>query len=94
VKKLEEQLVAEIQIVFERCPRVCGFSVAERLVRAEDGAREWELYVSDIDAYPRAQPHELDLLLGEICGVLAEVLHEAPQAADLLPGRTFARIWH
>ena len=96
MEKLEQEqdLAAQIESVFDRCPQLCGFSIAERLVRAEDGAREWELYVSNIDAYPRPGPEELDDLLGELCGLLAEVLSEQPQAADLLPGRTFARVWH
>ena len=92
---LEAALSARIEAIFERSPQLCGFSVEERLVRnGKEGAREWELYVSAVAAYPELGPDQAEGFIGEISEVLADLLNQRPQAADLLPGRTFARIWH
>jgi predicted ABC-type sugar transport system permease subunit len=93
---LEAALRAEVETIFERCAGLCGFSVAERLVSedANQGVREWELYVSAVAAYPELGATQAEGFIGEISGVLADLLDQRPQAADLLPGRTFARIWH
>jgi hypothetical protein len=56
--------------------------------------REWELYVSAVAAYPELGPGQAQGFIGEISDVLADLLNQRPQAADLLPGRTFARAWH
>lgn len=96
-QRLEADLDARLDTVFDRCPELCGFSVAERLVpgKGEDaGLREWELYVYDIAAYPVLGAGQSEQFFGEISGALAELLNERPEAAQLLPGRTFARAWH
>ena len=92
---LEAALSARIEAIFERCSELCGFSVDERLVKdGKEGAREWELYVSAVAAYPELGPGQADGFIGEISEVLEDLLIQRPQAADLLPGRTFARVWH
>jgi hypothetical protein len=94
---LERDLEARVGTVFERCPELSGFSVAERPVPPEDGnagGREWELYVSHVAAYPELGPTQSERFVNEISGALADLLNQRPQAADLLPGRTFARVWH
>jgi hypothetical protein len=93
---LETALSARIEAIFDRTPGLCGFSIAERLVSEceKEGAREWELYVCAVAAYPELGPHQAEGFIGEISGALAELLQCEPQAADLLPGRTFARAWH
>jgi hypothetical protein len=95
-KELEAALEAHIATIFERVSELHAFSVAERLVyeNLDDGVREWELYVSAIAAYPELAAAESQAVAGEISGALAELCNECPQAADLLPGRTFARAWH
>jgi hypothetical protein len=95
-EELEAALSEHIEAIFERVPALCGFSIAERLVSesAEDQAREWELYVCAVAAYPQLSDGQAQDFIGEISGALADLLKQRPQAADLLPGRTFARKWH
>src|SRR4051794_28493746 len=92
-EELEAALSMRIDAIFERCAQLCGFSVDERLVRkgGKKGAREWELYVSAVAAYPELGPVQADGFIGEISEALAELCKQRPKAADLLPGRTFAR---
>jgi len=92
---LEAALSARIETIFERCSQLYGFSVEERLVsRNKEGVREWELYVSAVAAYPELGPDQAEGFIGQISEALADLLTQRPQAADLLPGRTFARAWH
>ena len=94
---LEADLRACVGIVFDRCPGLCGFSVAEREVSPkvrDANVREWELYVSDIALSPELCRDQADEFHGEISGALGEFLNERPEAAGLLTGRTFARTWH
>jgi len=41
--ELEAALSARIELIFDRSPGLCGFSIAERLVSdsAKEGPREW-----------------------------------------------------
>jgi len=93
--ELEAALSARIEVIFDRSPGLCGFSIDERLVSgsAEEGPREWELYVSAVETLPELGDRT-KRFIGEISGALEDLLTHEPQAADLLPGRTFARVWH
>jgi|SRR5688572_6580955 hypothetical protein len=95
-EELEAALRAQVETIFDRCSELCGFSVSERLVseNGKEGVREWELYVCAVAAYPELGEGQAEDFIGEISGVLADLLNQRPQAADLLPGRTFARVWH
>lgn len=96
-QELEAALRARVNAIFERCESLCAFSIAERLVPAPEGAhsaREWELYVAAVSAYPEADAKQSAAFVGEISGALEDLLNQKPEAADLLPGRTFARVWH
>ena len=95
--ELEAALSARIELIFDRSPGLCGFSIAERLVSdsAKEGPREWELYVSEVETtYPELSTEQTNGFIGEISGALEDLLRQEPKAADLLPGRTFARVWH
>jgi hypothetical protein len=93
--ELEAALSARIEAIFDRSPGLCGFSIDERLVsdNAKEGGREWELYVSAVETLPELGDRA-KRFIGEISGALEDLLQQEPQAADLLPGRTFARVWH
>lgn len=94
---LEAALKARVEAIFNRSPALCGFSIGERLVSGAEGAqsaREWELYVAAVSTYPEGGAAQSARLVGEISGALEDLLNQRPQAADLLPGRTFARSWH
>jgi hypothetical protein len=90
---LEADLGARIETLFDRCPTLCGFSVAERSVK-EAGVTQLELFISGIDVYPALGSGQPDQLFDEISAALVELLDEHPQAYDLLRGRTFARTLH
>src|SRR5688572_3871086 len=95
--RLQADLDARVEVVFRRCPALCGFSVGERLVpvqSAEGDVREYELFVSAIDVYPAIGEGQSEQFFDEISRALAELLDERPEAAELLPGRTFARVLH
>ncbi len=95
--RLEADLGARLVTLFHGCPALCGFSVGERSIPAiggKEGARDLELFVADIDVYPALGPDQSKKLVDQIAATLAELLDESPQAADLLSGRTFARILH
>jgi hypothetical protein len=94
--ELEAALSARIEAIFDRSPGLCGFSIDERLVSgsAKEGSREWELYVSAVETLPELGDARANRFIGEISGALEDLLNQEPQAADLLPGRTFARVWH
>lgn len=94
--RLEADLGACIETVFDRCPMLCGFSVGQRGIASRDadaGVAELELFISGIDVYPLGwgQPDEL---CKEISTALADLLNEHPDASELLCGRTFARSLH
>ena len=94
--ELEAALSARIELIFDRSPGLCGFSIAERLVSEseQEGRREWELYVSAVDTLPELSPEHANGFIGKISGALEDLLKREPDAAELLPGRTFARVWH
>jgi hypothetical protein len=93
-KHCEEDLRSCVVEIFERCPGLTGFSVAERLVSSDTSVREWELYVSDIAASPGSSADPSKAFHDDISQALGSFLSERPEAADLLNGRTFARTWH
>ncbi len=95
--RLEADLGARLAMLFHGCPALCGFSVGERAIPAadgEEGVRHLELFVADIDVYPSLGHVQSEKLVDQIASALADLLDESPQAADLIAGRTFARILH
>src|SRR5688500_11546522 len=97
LQELEADLGARVEALFGRCPELCGFLVEERMVETPNGeaaARELELYIAGIDAYPVLGAGQSESLVAQISAALADLLEETPEAADLLAGRTFARTVH
>ncbi len=82
--RLEADLGACIETVFERCPMLCGFTI---------GQRKSELFISGIDLYPLGWGQS-DELCKEISIALVDLLSEHPDAFGLLCDRTFARSLH
>lgn len=82
--RLEADLGAFIETVFEHYPMLCGFSV---------GQRKSELFISGIDIYPLGWGQS-DELCREISTALVDLLSEHPDAFGLLCDRTFARSLH
>ncbi|HEX6266795.1 MAG TPA: hypothetical protein VFZ81_07840 [Burkholderiales bacterium] len=96
-QELEADLGARVEAIFGRCPELCGFLVEERVVETADGeagARELELYIAGIDVFPVLGSGQSETLVAQISAALADLLEDSPEAADLLAGRTFARVVH
>lgn len=68
--------------LFQRYPALCGFSVKE------------DLSFSNVACHPALVGDEAQILCEEISAALVELIEERPEAAELLRGRTLARIFH
>ena len=74
---------ARVAVLFERLPMLCGFHVAEDLSVVEVAVHGWPGWTP---------PGDLD---GVLCASLEELLDDcAEEAAEILRGRTFARVMH
>jgi hypothetical protein len=71
-----------VNTLFQRYPTLCGFSVTD------------DLSFSNVACHPAIAGAEAELLCEEISATLHELMEEQPEAADLLRGRTLARIFH
>ncbi len=80
-----KDLAAQLESLFARCPALSGFAV-----RVEGD--EWLL--ADVGISPQLSAEHCDEIFERIAAVLAELLEERPEAAELLRGRTFARTLH
>ncbi|HEX6529233.1 MAG TPA: hypothetical protein VF004_05405 [Burkholderiales bacterium] len=68
--------------LFQRYPALCGFSVKE------------DLSFSNVACHPALVGDEAQILCEEISAALSELVEERPEAAELLRGRTLARMFH
>jgi hypothetical protein len=79
-------LLQEVQDVvntlFQRYPTLCGFLVKD------------DLSFSNVACHPALASEEAEMLCEEISATLHELVEESPEAAELLRGRTVARIFH
>ena len=71
-----------VNMVFQRYPTLCGFSVRE------------DMSFSNLACYPAIAGDAAELLCEELSAALAELLDERPEIAELLRGRTLARTFH
>lgn len=92
--QLEADLAARIDVLFRRCPALCGFSVQQgsKLTRE----RAWDhldgdLFLADLACHPALDADRSAELCEAISHALLELVDERPEMAELLPGRTFAR---
>jgi hypothetical protein len=92
-----ESLPAEIASLFERHAALCGFSVRgsdetpDSCPRGED---DDPLFVGDFSVAPGVGAREHDEIFREVLAALSELLSARPEAAEILRGRTFARVLH
>ena len=95
--RLEADLAARIEILFRRCPALCGFSVQEASKVTRERAAEHlegDLFLADIACHPALDDDRSAELCEAISLTLLEIVEEHPELAELLPGRTFARTLH
>jgi hypothetical protein len=68
--------------LFQRYPALCGFLVKE------------DLSFSYVSCHPVLAGEQAEELINEISATLHALAEEQPAAADLLRGRTLARVFH
>jgi hypothetical protein len=71
-----------VNTLFQRYPTLCGFAVKD------------DLSFSNVACHPALDGAEAEMLCEEISATLHELVEERPEAAELLRGRTVARIFH
>lgn len=95
--RLESDLAARMEILFQRCPALYGFSVqASSSVTRERvvvDLRE-DLHLADVVLHEPLNGDQAATLVGEISEALLDLVDERPEATALLRGRTFARTLH
>ena len=79
---LQQEVQDVMNTLFQRHPTLCGFSVRE------------DLSFADVACHPEIAGDEVKELIDEISETLIELVDERPELADLLRGRTLARIFH
>lgn len=84
MEPIETQVQSVVEQLFDEMPVLMGFSVEQ--------GRESELVLANVETFPWT-PYGRELM-SEIAVPLIELMDEAPEARDLLRGRTFARRVH
>jgi hypothetical protein len=79
---LIQEVHEAVSTLFQRNPALCGFSVKE------------DLSFTNVACHPALLGDEAQILVEEISAVLSDLVEERPEAAELLRGRTLARIFH
>ena len=94
---MSNEISAQINALFERCPALCGFSVRgedevpDSCARSSDGS---DLFVTDIGISPRVSAAQYSEIFQDIFSTLADLIAEQPGVGEELRGRTFARTLH
>jgi hypothetical protein len=94
---IEEDLAARLEVIFERCPALSGFTVQDCSVLPQEfraGALERELVVTDIGLFPSVGVETREYIYNEIAVALLDFMYARPTAKDVLRGRTFVRTLH
>jgi len=94
--RLEADLEATVNVLFQRCPTLCGFSVRAAHLAGDElpPERASALFVTDIIDYPWSGPQPPANLYYAIVAALAELTDACPEAGELLRERSFARVFH
>ena len=94
---LDEDLAARVEVIFDRCPQLHGFTVQDSSALPEELrslALERELVVTDIGVYPFINAEQCEAIYNEIAVALLDFMYERPTAKDVLRGKTFVRQLH
>src|SRR2546423_15541451 len=82
---LEEDLAARLDVIFDRCPQLHGFTVQDSSALPEELralALERELVVTDIGVYPFIHTQQCEAIYNEIAAALLDFMYEPPSAQD------------
>lgn len=91
------EIPPRIASLFEREPALCGFSVRGADQVPDNCPREEDddpLFVGDVGVSPLVDAKQYFAIFKEVVAAVTELVAEEPQAAELLRGRTFARVLH
>lgn len=94
---LDEDLAARVEVIFDRCPQLHGFTVQDSSALPEELrslALERELVVTDIGVYSFINTEQCEAIYNEIAVALLDFLYERPAAKEVLRGKTFVRQLH
>ena len=94
---LDDDLAARVEIIFDRCPQLHGFTVQDSSALPEELrslALERELVVTDIGVYPFINAEQCEAIYNEIAVALLDFMYERPAAKEVLRGKTFVRQLH
>lgn len=95
--RLESDLAARLDSLFQRCPALHGFSVQPGSSVSRERVfldlRD-DLYLADVVWHRPLNVEQATTLVEEISQALFELVDERPEATALLRGRTFARTLH
>jgi hypothetical protein len=97
LNRVEENIAAEVKMLFDHFPDLAGFSVVDRSGLPDDidpSGRDEQLFVGDIGFCPAVSEREHGRACNRICDLLADIVAERPEAFELLRGRTFSRTLH
>ena len=97
VRRFEADLVAQIKVLFGRCPDLTGFSVQDRAGlpdHIDPSGREGELFVLEVDFSSPISENEFEEVYDMLNITISELVSERPGAFEWLRGRTFARTLH
>ena len=84
MNRVEADRAARTEALFRRWPELRGFSL-----RADGSFSD-----GDVTCYPALAREHTNELFEDISGALLDLVEESPEAAELLRGRTFARLLH
>jgi len=82
-RAFEAALAERVAALFRSCPVLCGFTL-----------HAVSPVPSNLICFPALHDEDMEEILGEVSAMLLELIEEQPEAAELLPGRTFARSLH
>jgi hypothetical protein len=90
----EADLKTRLQTLFGRCPALCGFSLqrSDALDRIKEPGLDSKLAVAEVGIFPALGASQFEEIHDEITLAILDFVYERPEAADLLRGRTFARM--
>lgn len=92
------EIPPRIASLFEREPALWGFSVRgadqvpDSCPRCDDD--DDPLYVGDVGISPLVDAAQYAAIFTEVVATVTQLIAEEPQAAELLRGKTFARVLH
>jgi hypothetical protein len=95
LRRVEEGFAALVTVLFRAYPELLCFSLGGRsdLPPGVDlGDSDAQLFITEVDfARPVSQEYQNEI--GEaLGGIVSDIVTERPEALEVLPGRTFARV--